>query len=138
MLQLAYMADGECFASDPMLMKNRDELHRPIGERPVPRGPVEWERLLAAQSIPSSRIRTVVDLVQGQLMPALGLLTAFPRPLIPSLRLIDLPVHVNGRRTAQHLPPSLLAQLSLFAPQIDQFRWLDDRRTGGFVGFRAF
>ena len=109
-LQIPELAKEERFASNPMRVKNRDELRRLISDRFRTRTAVEWESMLKAQSIPCNRIRTVADLVQEEQMQALGLLVPFPHPLIPDLRLIDLPVSINGIRTAQHVPPPLLGE----------------------------
>jgi crotonobetainyl-CoA:carnitine CoA-transferase CaiB-like acyl-CoA transferase len=37
-------------------------------------------------------------------------LTALPHPLIPDLRLVDMPVSEGGRRAARHLPPPRLGE----------------------------
>jgi len=109
-LQVPELAKDERFASNPMRVQNRNELSRLINDRFQTRTAVEWEGLLKAESIPCNRIRTVADLVQEEQMQALGLLADFPHPLIPDLRLIDLPVSINGIRTAQHVPPPLLGE----------------------------
>jgi crotonobetainyl-CoA:carnitine CoA-transferase CaiB-like acyl-CoA transferase len=109
-LQIPELADDERFSSNPMRVKNRNELHRLISDRFQTRTAIEWEDMLKAQSIPCNRIRSVADLVQEEQMQALGLLKAFPHPLIPDLRLIDLPVSINGIRTVQHVPPPLLGE----------------------------
>jgi crotonobetainyl-CoA:carnitine CoA-transferase CaiB-like acyl-CoA transferase len=38
------------------------------------------------------------------------MLTNFPHPLISDLRLIDLPVSIDGQRAMQHHPPPLLGE----------------------------
>jgi len=109
-LQIPELAEEERFASNPMRVKNRVELGSLISDRFRTRTAVEWESVLKAQSIPCNRIRTVADLVQEEQMQALGLLADFPHPRIPDLRLIDLPVSINGIRTTQHVPPPLLGE----------------------------
>ena len=52
----------------------------------------------------------MAHLVHGEQLRALGLLAAFPHPIIPGLRLIDLPVSIDEMRTAQHIPPPLLGE----------------------------
>jgi crotonobetainyl-CoA:carnitine CoA-transferase CaiB-like acyl-CoA transferase len=91
-------------------VKNRLELRKLIIEKFQTRTVVEWENLLKAQSIPCNRIQSVAALVQEEQLHALGLLAAFPHPLIPDLRLVDLPVSIDGTRTAQHNPPPLLGE----------------------------
>jgi crotonobetainyl-CoA:carnitine CoA-transferase CaiB-like acyl-CoA transferase len=109
-LQLPALAKDEQFATNPMRVKNRDELRRRILERFQTRTAAEWEGLLKAQSIPCSRIQNVADLVKEEQLHALGLMTAYPHPMIPDLRLIDSPVSINGVRTAQQNPPPLLGE----------------------------
>jgi crotonobetainyl-CoA:carnitine CoA-transferase CaiB-like acyl-CoA transferase len=109
-LQMPELADEERFANNPMRVKNRVELCKLINDRFQIRSAAEWESILKAQSIPCNRIETVADLMQNEQMKALGLLVAFPHPLIPDLRLIDHPVSINGVRTTQHIPPPLLGE----------------------------
>ena len=109
-LQIPELAADERFVTNPLRVKNRAELRKLIAERFQTRTAVEWEGLLKARSIPCSRIKTVADLMQEKQLHALGLLAAFPHPLIPDLRLIDLPVSIDGIRTAQYYPPPLLGE----------------------------
>lgn len=109
-LQIPELATDERFATNPMRVKNREELRRLIIDRFQTRTAAEWEGLLKARSIPCSRIQTVADLVQEEQLHALGLLKAFSHPLIPDLRLIDSPVSIDGIRTAQQKPPPLLGE----------------------------
>ena len=109
-LQIPELAADERFATNPMRVKNRQELRRIIIERFQTRKAAEWEDKLVARSIPCSRILTVANLVQNEQLQALQLLKPFPHPSIPDLRLIDLPVSQNKERTAQHNSPPLLGE----------------------------
>ena len=109
-LKIPELAADERFATNPMRVKNREELRRLIIDRFQTRTAVEWEEALQARSIPCSRIHTVADLVQEEQLQALGLLKAFPHPLIPELRLIDSPVSIDGTRASQEIPPPLLGE----------------------------
>jgi crotonobetainyl-CoA:carnitine CoA-transferase CaiB-like acyl-CoA transferase len=109
-LEMPELAEDERFATNPNRVKHRLELRQRISERLQTRPATEWEALLKARSVPCSRIQTVADLVEEEQLDALGLLTDFPHPLIPDLRLINLPVSLNGRRAAHQLPPPLLGQ----------------------------
>jgi crotonobetainyl-CoA:carnitine CoA-transferase CaiB-like acyl-CoA transferase len=109
-LQTPELASDERFATNPMRVKNREVLRNLINECFITRTAIEWEVTLRAQSIPCSRIQTVGDLVQEEQIQALGMLTNFPHPLISDLRLIDLPVSIDGQRAMQHHPPPLLGE----------------------------
>ena len=102
------MADDKRFSSNPARVKNRIELRQQIIKQLKKRKAEEWEDLLNEHSIPCSRINTVADFVEEEQLEALNLLTPFPHPAIPDLKLIDLPVSQNGKRAGQHLPPPTL------------------------------
>jgi crotonobetainyl-CoA:carnitine CoA-transferase CaiB-like acyl-CoA transferase len=102
------MADDERFTSNPSRVENRVELRKQIIEQLKTRNAEEWESLLKERSIPCSRIQTVADLVDEDQLQALGLLSAYPHPLIPDLRLIDMPISQEGERAAHQHPPPLL------------------------------
>jgi crotonobetainyl-CoA:carnitine CoA-transferase CaiB-like acyl-CoA transferase len=102
------LAEDERFTSNPLRVKNRRELRQQIIGKLKTRTAVEWENLLTERSIPCSLVHTVANLVEGEQLQALSLMTPFPHPLIPDLRLIDLPVSQDGKRAGQHLPPPTL------------------------------
>lgn len=109
-LQIPELATDERFMTNPLRVKNRRELRKLISEKFQKRTAAEWEGILKTRSIPCSRIQTVAHLVHEEQLRALGLLAAFPHPIIPGLRLIDLPVSIDEMRTAQHIPPPLLGE----------------------------
>ncbi len=107
-LEIPGLANDERFATNPIRVKNREELRKLIIERFQTRTAAEWEVKFTARSIPCSRILTVADLVQNEQFQALKMLKPFPHPTIPDLRLIDIPVSQNKERAAQHSSPPLL------------------------------
>ena len=109
-LHIPELAMDERFATNPMRVKNRDELRRIIIKRFQTRTAAEWEDRFSARSIPCSRILTVADLVHNEQLRALNLLKSFPHPSIPDLRLIDMPVSQNKERAAHHYSPPLLGE----------------------------
>jgi crotonobetainyl-CoA:carnitine CoA-transferase CaiB-like acyl-CoA transferase len=111
-LQIPELAIDERFATNPMRVKNRAELRRLIIERFQTRTAAEWEIIFSARSIPCSRILTVADLARNEQLNSLNLLKTFPHPLIPDLRLIDLPVSQNKERAAINYSPPLLGEQS--------------------------
>jgi len=98
------------FGTNPARVANRDALRALIVERTVLRSAAEWEAVLTARTVPCSRIRTIADTVADPQTEALGLLTGLPHPLIPDLRLVDMPVSEGGRRAAHHHPPPQLGE----------------------------
>jgi crotonobetainyl-CoA:carnitine CoA-transferase CaiB-like acyl-CoA transferase len=109
-LQMPELANDPRFTTNPLRVQNRFELRQLISERFLERKAAEWESMLRTQAIPCSRIKTAADLVHEEQMQALDLLAAFPHPLIPDLRLIDMPVSIDGARAMQHEPPPLLGE----------------------------
>ena len=109
-LKLPTLATDERFVSNPLRVKNRAALRELILNRFKDHTAEEWEVLLKAQSIPCSRVQTVADLAQEEQLDALGIMTEYPHPLIPNLRLVNSPVSLNGTRAAQHIPPPLLGE----------------------------
>lgn len=109
-LEIPDLAIDERFATNPMRVKNKDELRRIIIERFQTRTAAEWEGRFKARSIPCSRILTVADLVQNEQLGALKILKSVPHPIIPDLRLVDLPVSQNKGRAAQNYSPPLLGE----------------------------
>ena len=111
-IQAPELANDERFATNPMRVKNRAELRRLIIERFQTRTAAEWEASFLARSIPCSRILTVADLAQNEQLSALNLMKSFPHPLIPDLRLVDLPVSQNKERAVVNYSPPLLGEQS--------------------------
>ncbi|NOR90861.1 MAG: CoA transferase [Anaerolineales bacterium] len=109
-LQIPELENDERFSTNPMRVKNREELRRLIVERFQARTAAEWEERFKSRSIPCSRIQTVADLVQNEQFQALELLKSTPHPLVPDLRLIDLPVSQNKGRASQRYSPPLLGE----------------------------
>jgi crotonobetainyl-CoA:carnitine CoA-transferase CaiB-like acyl-CoA transferase len=109
-LQLSELAVDERFATNPMRVKNRDELRELIIGRFRTRTAVEWEVRLKARSIPCSRIHNVAEFVESGQFQALEMLKPVPHPLIPDLRLLDMPVSLNRERAAHQFPPPLLGE----------------------------
>ena len=109
-LKLHALAKDERFVSNPLRVKNRAALRELILNRFKDHTAKEWEVLLKAQSIPCSRVQTVADLAQEEQLDALGIMTEYPHPLIPNLRLVNSPVSLNGTRSVEHKPPPLLGE----------------------------
>jgi crotonobetainyl-CoA:carnitine CoA-transferase CaiB-like acyl-CoA transferase len=109
-MELPELALDPRFAINPDRVRNRVELRLCLEPRLRERSAADWEQLLGARSIPCSRVRTVSDLVADEQLRALGLLAEVPHPLIPDLRLVDIPINQDGSRTKHRLPPPQLGQ----------------------------
>jgi formyl-CoA transferase/CoA:oxalate CoA-transferase len=109
-MEMPELASDPRFADNPSRVRNRVELRQCLEPRLRERPAADWEQLLGARSIPCSRVRTVSDLVADEQLRALGLLVQVPHPLIPDLRLVDIPINRDGSRTKHRLPPPHLGQ----------------------------
>jgi crotonobetainyl-CoA:carnitine CoA-transferase CaiB-like acyl-CoA transferase len=108
LLEIPELIADERFATNPMRVKNRIELRKCIIGKFQKRPAAEWIEQLDSRSIPCSRIHTVADFTKEEQMQALNLLTPFPHPEIPELRLVDMPLSLDGKRALHQLPPPLL------------------------------
>ena len=96
------------FVTNASRVKYRDELRGFIAPKMRSRNAVDWEAVLRRHSVPSSRVRGVDELVADEQLAALGLLEPSPHAIIDDLRLVAVPVSVDGRRgTTRRGPPAL-------------------------------
>jgi len=114
---LCDVVDRPALVKDPRFLTNSDrvshrhELHALLAEPLAGASAADWEARLAERSVPCSRVRTVADVVADEQTAVLGLVPPVAgHPLIPELRLVDMPVRLDGRRAEQRLPPPLLGQ----------------------------
>jgi crotonobetainyl-CoA:carnitine CoA-transferase CaiB-like acyl-CoA transferase len=110
-LGLPHLTDDPRFGTNSDRVAHRHELHdllaKPFATAPA----TEWEDRLGARSVPCSRVRRVADVVDDPQTEVLGLVAEVPgHPTIPDLRLVGMPVRVDGRRADQRRPPPLLGQ----------------------------
>lgn len=109
-LDMPELATDSRFITNPIRVTNRDELN-PIIEKALRKKPAaEWEKEFRARSIPCSRVRTVADLVADEHLKALGMLVPLAHPTVDNLRLLDMPITRDGKRTDHPIPPPLLGQ----------------------------
>ena len=107
---LPELLDDQRFTTNMLRVKYRDELRGLLAPRLRERPAVEWETTLSALSVPCSRVRGIDELAADEQLAALGLLQPCPHPDIDDLRLIGLPVSVDGERGQSRLgPPELCA-----------------------------
>ncbi|MFD2415544.1 CaiB/BaiF CoA transferase family protein [Amycolatopsis pigmentata] len=109
-LGLPGIADEARFATNPDRVRHRHELRALLGPAFRVRTAADWEKLLTKRGIPCSRVRNVADLAADPQLEALGLLVSYPRDDIPDLRLVPVPVSLDGRRGATKNPPPQLGE----------------------------
>jgi crotonobetainyl-CoA:carnitine CoA-transferase CaiB-like acyl-CoA transferase len=118
------------FVTNTLRVKYRDELRGFIAPRLRERSAIEWETVLRAHAVPCSRVRGVDELAGDEQLEALGLLEPCPHPLIDDLRLVGVPVSVDGTRGEARLAPpapgehtdAVLAELGRSAAQVAALR----------------
>jgi crotonobetainyl-CoA:carnitine CoA-transferase CaiB-like acyl-CoA transferase len=109
-LGLPGLLDDPSFARNADRVANRTELHELLEERFRQKTAEEWEAIMTAETIPCSRIRSVADLVHDPQLEALDMLVDIPHPDIDNLRVVDIPLTLNGERATHRLAPPRLGQ----------------------------
>jgi crotonobetainyl-CoA:carnitine CoA-transferase CaiB-like acyl-CoA transferase len=115
-ISLCRVLDLNDLPKDPGYTHNADRvahriaLHELLEERFVGRPAAEWEVLLGQETIPCSRVRSVADLANDPQLAALGMLVNMPHPDIPDLRVVDIPLIIDGERATHRLPPPRLGE----------------------------
>ncbi|HKV44900.1 MAG TPA: CoA transferase [bacterium] len=135
-LELTGLVDDGRFRTNAARIANREALHEALEARLRTHTAARWEEILLAQRIPCSRIRTVDEVAVDPQVEALRLLMPVEHPAIAGLRLIDLPVAIDGERAANRGAPPDLGQHSqevLAGLGYDGDR-IDDLRRRGVIG----
>jgi crotonobetainyl-CoA:carnitine CoA-transferase CaiB-like acyl-CoA transferase len=109
-LDLPDLPGDPAYAHNADRVANRTTLHELLEDRFKGRTAAEWEVVLGAETIPCSRVRAVADLVCDPQLDALKMLVDMPHPDIPELRVVDIPLTLNGERATHRLPPPRLGE----------------------------
>ena len=109
-LDLPGLPEDPAYAHNADRVANRVALHELLEDRFKSKAAVEWEALLGAETVPCSRVRSVADLVNDPQLDALGMLVDVPHPDIPDMRVVDIPLTLNGERATHRLPPPRLGE----------------------------
>ncbi len=109
-LELTDLPHDPAFAHNADRVANRIALHELLEDRFMRKPAAEWETLLGAETIPCSRVRSVADLANDPQLNALGMLVDMPHPDIPDLRVVDIPLTIDGARATHRLPPPRLGE----------------------------
>ena len=118
------------FRTNPSRIEHRDALHEQLEERFATDTAIAWDARLRRSDIPCSLIRTADQVVADPQVEALDLLMPVAHPSIADLRLVDLPISIDGRRAVRRdAPPGLgehsdaiLAELGLAGGEIQSLR----------------
>ncbi len=127
------VAEDERFRTNVDRVAHREELHQLLGRRLEAEPASRWEVLFLEQQLPCSRIHTLEEIATDPQVEALGLLMSLSHPSIPDLRLIDLPLMIEGQRAARQEPPPELGRHSGMILQMlgyEQNRIEELRQTG--------
>ncbi len=100
------------FRTNMERVAHREELHQLLEQRFKTDPATRWEGLFLEQQIPCSRIRTFAEVVTDPQVEALRLLMSLSHPSVPDLRLVDLPLTIEGQRAVRREPPPELGQHS--------------------------
>jgi formyl-CoA transferase/CoA:oxalate CoA-transferase len=109
-LGVPQLADDPRFASNPDRVAHRAELRGLLAPRFAETDAESWERRLLARAVPCSVVRTMGELADDPQLAALGLLRPLPHPTAPELRVVDLPMTIDGERAVSMTPPPLLGE----------------------------
>jgi crotonobetainyl-CoA:carnitine CoA-transferase CaiB-like acyl-CoA transferase len=109
-LGLPELPEDPAYARNADRVANRIRLHELLEDRFKERDAAEWEVMLGTETIPCSRVRSVADLVNDPQLDALDMLVDIPHPDIPDLRVVDIPLTLNGERATHRLPPPRLGE----------------------------
>jgi crotonobetainyl-CoA:carnitine CoA-transferase CaiB-like acyl-CoA transferase len=105
-------------AADPRFLTNadrvanRDELSAIIAERFRDDPAATWLSRLADAGVPAAPVQDVGQVVAAEQTAALGLLQPVAHPTIDDLRLVGLPVSVDGERVPHRTTPPALGEHS--------------------------
>ncbi len=109
-LDLPGLPEDPTYTHNADRVANRTTLHELLEDRFKKRAAAEWEVLLGAETIPCSRVRSVADLVSDPQLDSLEMLVDIPHPDIPDLRVVDIPLTLDGKRATHRLPPPRLGE----------------------------
>jgi len=104
-LGMADLCGDPRFRTNADRVAHRDALHELLEARFLTRTAREWEAELLASDIPCSCVRTLDEVAVDPQVEALNLLPPVPHPAIPDLRLVNLPLLIDGERAARLDPP---------------------------------
>jgi len=107
---LPELVDDERFRTNPDRVARREELFELLVERLREDDSAAWQAKLTAAGVPAAPVADVGDVARSPQTEALGMLQPLPHPTIPDLRLVPLPLSLDGERALHRSAPPLLGQ----------------------------
>jgi crotonobetainyl-CoA:carnitine CoA-transferase CaiB-like acyl-CoA transferase len=104
------LPEEPAYANNSDRVANRVALNQRLGDQFRTRPAAEWEVLLRDETVPCSQVRSVADLADDPQLEALGMLVGIPHPDVPDLRVVDIPLTLNGERATHRFAPPRLGE----------------------------
>ncbi|MBV8773541.1 MAG: CoA transferase, partial [Deltaproteobacteria bacterium] len=105
------LASDTRFASNPERVARRHELHSLLEAETRRYGTEELIRLLRQAEVPASRINTINQVFTDEQVNSLGMFPSVsPEFRIPEMKLVDIPVSINGEKSVKRLMPPRLGE----------------------------
>jgi crotonobetainyl-CoA:carnitine CoA-transferase CaiB-like acyl-CoA transferase len=102
----------ERFGTNPDRVANRAALYDILVDCLAEHDSATWLERLRAAGVPVAPVADIADVARAEQTEALGLLQALPHPSIPNLRLVALPLSLDGERVTHRSPPPLVGEHS--------------------------
>lgn len=107
-LKLPELVTDPRFLTNPDRCAHRAELAALIAERFRTRASAEWLELLQAAGVPAAPVQDLAQVAAHDQTEAVGMIEDVPHPVIEGLRLVGIPVTVEGERASlRRSPPAL-------------------------------
>lgn len=104
-LGVSGLARDRRFRSNPLRVRNREALAKLLARRIRTRGLQAWLSALRSADVPAAPVQDLSQVVGHEQTRALELLQALRSEAVPDLRLVRLPLSLNGRTARHTLPP---------------------------------
>jgi len=104
------LLDDPRFRTNPDRVANRDELVALLEPYFARDDTASWHERLTRAGVPAAPVADVADVLASPQTEALGIVQDLPHPAIPDLRLVALPLSLDGERVEHRRPPPLLGE----------------------------
>jgi crotonobetainyl-CoA:carnitine CoA-transferase CaiB-like acyl-CoA transferase len=110
-LECSALANDTRFASNNERVTHRVELHKLLEAETHRYGTEELIRLLREAEVPASRINPIDEVFADEQVNALGMFPPVsPEFRIPEMKLVDIPVSIDGEKSVKRLMPPRLGE----------------------------